>query len=66
MKSRFSIFAFFITGVVFAQVPPPTPSSQVARGLEKMQQMAASSEYKNLKFENIGPASCLAGWWMWT
>ncbi len=39
----------------YGQYVPATPASQVQKGLEQREQLAAQSPFKNLKFKNIGP-----------
>ena len=49
-------FLFISSFIIsFAQNPAATAASEIQNSLEKMEQMASSSPFKNLEFKNIGP-----------
>ncbi|QJP33648.1 glycosyl hydrolase [Nonlabens sp. Ci31] len=49
-------FLFISSFIIsFAQNPAPTTAVEIQNSLEKMEQMASSSPFKNLEFKNIGP-----------
>lgn len=49
-------FLFISSFIIsFAQNPATTSASEIQNSLEKMEQMASSSPFKNLEFKNIGP-----------
>lgn len=55
MKSIFFASFFLIASTAFGQNPQATPSEDVIKGLEQLDQMTKESDFKNLRFKNIGP-----------
>jgi photosystem II stability/assembly factor-like uncharacterized protein len=55
MKLLSTATFFLFTVAALAQIPQPTSSQEVVRGLEQLDQMAEDSNFKNLEFKNIGP-----------
>jgi photosystem II stability/assembly factor-like uncharacterized protein len=55
MKLLSTATFFLFTVAALAQIPQPTSSQEVVRGLEQLDQMAEDSNFKNLEFQNIGP-----------